>query len=143
MILKCLILSVFGQKSKKLRNLWRFWSICGHFWPFLTFKLTLLDNIRVFLGGFWLFWWFSGIFLEVEVTWHDPVEFWSWKITWRLQINRGLKWLEMTEHRLELNHRFLNKGYYIIKHFTCERRFRSSFKIWDINYKTFSIFTKV
>ena len=62
LILKCLILSDFGQKSNKLRNLWRFWLICGHFWPFLAFELTLFDNLRVFLGGFWLFWWFSGIF---------------------------------------------------------------------------------
>ena len=31
LILKSLILSNFGHKSNKLRNLWRFWSIFGHF----------------------------------------------------------------------------------------------------------------
>ena len=83
LILKSLILSNFGHKSNKLRNLWRFWSIFGHFWPFLAFKLTLFDNIRVFLDGFWLLWWFSGIFWKLKS--RDHVEM----ITWSFEVERS------------------------------------------------------
>ena len=76
--------------------------IFDHFWHLNWLCSIIYEYFWVVFGSFDDF----LEFLEVEVTGYDRVEFWSWKITWRLEINRGLKWLEMTKHRLELNHRF-------------------------------------